>query len=496
MTNKQSDVSTTSSAYKVMEPRWALSDALLGGTETMRATGKTLLPQHPSESNTNYNNRLERATLLNVYEDTLNTLSGKPFAEDIGLGDDMPPAVMDICEDVDLQGNAIHAFGRDWFRMAWAKGFAHVLVDQPAPPATVDAEGNAVVRTLDDDRKEGVRPYWVLIRPENVLAAYGRSVNGREVLEHVRIQEETIERVGYDEVCVKRIRVLEPGRWELWEEKKGVNNKSEWSMVNEGQTGLDQIPLRTFYAGKKEGLMRCKPPLTDLAHLNITHWQSSSDQRNVLTVARFPILAGKGIEEGSKIEVGPNNFLTSTEGGEWYYVEHTGAAIEAGRKDLEDLENQMAMYGAEFLRKKSGGETATARALDSAENDSELGASAKAFKDVLEEVLQLTADWMNLETGGSVTLTSIDEEPAGAEAPTLDALAKARASRDISRVTYVGELKRRGVLSEDFDADEDEDAMADEKPTDGVDAMFQGGQGPGGLPTPPAQPPVDPEDAD
>lgn len=495
MSTNQADVSTPSSAYTVMKPRWDLDEALMGGTESMRAAGKQYLPQHPSESNKNYQNRLDRATLLNVYEDTVNTLSGKPFCEDIKLGEDVPEAIVELCEDVDLQGTALSPFCRNWFRMAWRKGFAHVLVDQPVGQKKTDDRGNERPRTLDDDRQEGIRPYWVLIRPENVLAAYGRMENGREVLEHVRILEESTERSGWTEKTVRRIRVLEPGVWELWKEEDAGGGKKKWVVEGRGLTGLTQVPMRTFYAGKRESLMLCKPPLTDLAHLNITHWQSSSDQRNVLTVARFPILAGKGIDDTAKVEVGPNNYLTSTETGEWYYVEHSGAAIEAGRKDLEDLENQMAMYGAEFLRKKPGGETATARALDSAENDSELGASAKDFKDLIEECLQLTAEWMGQETGGSVELTSIDEEPVAADQPILDALQKARAARDISREAYLTELKRRGALSEDFDIDEDKEKLDSEAPTDGLDGMFNAGNGPGGmLPGRPGNtPPVDEE---
>jgi hypothetical protein len=421
--------------------------------------------------------------LLNMFEDTLDTLTSKPFADEVVYGEDVPAAIVEqVLDDVDMQGSNLHAFSKSWFRQAFAKGLSHVLVDQPQKLPTVGADGAPRERTLEDDRKEGIRPYWVHIRPENLLAAYGTTVNGKEVLTHIRIREATVERRGFEEVHVERIRVLEPGRWELWELD---SDGKKWQKVDGGDTGLPAIPLVTFYAGEREGLMLCKPPLTDLAHLNIAHWQSSADQRNVLTVARFPILAGKGIDEDAKVEIGPNNYLTSTEGGEWYYVEHTGAAIEAGRKDLEALENQMASYGAEFLRQKPGGETATARALDSAENTSYLGDAVRRFEDSIAQALQFTADWMNLDQGGHVALTEIDEEPAGTEAPTLDTLTKARAARDLSRENYLLELKRRGVLCEDFDVEQNNEQLDHEAPTDGLGGMFGGGNGPG-MPGDPA----------
>lgn len=473
-TKKEADVSTPSTAHEAMAPYWAMAETLLGGTRALRGKGQDYLPQHEQESDKNYRNRLARATLLNMFESTLDTLSGKPFEDAITINEDVPPEISElILPDVDLQGTAIQPFCQEWFRMAWAKGQAHVLVDQGVAEKKFDGSGRERPRTLEDDRADGLRPYWVLIRPENLLAAFERVENGHRYLTHVRILEKTVEQQGFEEVEVNKIRVLEPGIWQLW---KMSDDGKKWVIEDQGTTGLGRITLTTFYAGKREGLMLCKPPLEDLAHLNITHWQSSADQRNVLTVARFPILAGKGVDADSKVTIGPNNYLTTTEGGEWYYVEHTGAAIEAGRKDLESLENQMASYGAEFLRQKSGDETATARALDSAETNSYLNMTAQRFQDCIAQVLQDTADWMALAEGGTVKLADFDDEPAGADAPSLTALKDARASRDLSRENYLIELKRRGVLNEDFDPEDNQEQLDQEVPSDGLGGMFGDGK--------------------
>jgi len=46
--------------------------------------------------------------------------------------------------------------------------------------------------------------------------------------------------------------------------------------------------------------MQAKPPLLDLAWLNVEHWQSASDQSNILHVARVPICSPR-ISEGGLI---------------------------------------------------------------------------------------------------------------------------------------------------------------------------------------------------
>lgn len=488
-TSKKANVATPSSAYQRMLPRWKMIDALLGGTEAMRAAQEEFLPQYDAESNKNYKNRLARATLFNMTEQTLNSLAGKPFEESIVLGDDVPMQIEDLAEDIDQQGSNLQAFCRAWFREAWAKGFSHVLVEHPTPESLEEGQ----TRTLADDREEGLRPYWVNIRPESVIAAYSQFLHGKEYLTHVRILETSTERDGWEETTKVRVRVLEPGIWQVWMPKEKGKEDKEWVIETEGATDLGYVPLVTFYTTKRDGLMECKPPLTDLAHLNVAHWQSSSDQRNVLTVSRFPILAGSGVPADYKIAVGPNNFLTTeAPEGKWYYVEHTGAAIAAGVTDLDSLENQMATYGAEYLRKKTGNETATGRALDSAEAVSYLGATVMDFQDAIELAMQYTADWLKLDIGGSVSINH-DMGLSETDASALDTLMKMRAARDISRKTLLGEMQNRSILSDDFDEEEDEELLAEEAKNSMGD-MFNGGNG---TQAPPGDDPnADPNDTD
>ena len=320
-------------------------------------------------------------------------------------------------------------------------------------------------RTLADDRAERRRPYWLLIKPENMIFAAAEVVNTpdgtKEVLTHVRIAEEITEQVGFAEVIKKRIRILEPGLFEVWEFQEDANSKDEeWKIIESGFTGIDFIPIVTFYSDR-QGLMLSKPPLEDLAHLNIRHWQSTADQINVLTVARFPIMAVAGAHDqgGSTMAIGPRQLMgTRDPNGRFYYVEHTGKSIEAGEKDLLTLEEQMSSYGSEFLRRKpskpGNPETATGRALDSAEATSPLQDMVVRFIDSVNTALKITAIWLNMDEGGTVTITT-DFGPEKVEAPDIEGLLQMRKNRDISRVAVIEEAKRRGLLAEDFNEEED-----------------------------------------
>ena len=64
----------------------------------------------------------------------------------------------------------------------------------------------------------------------------------------------------------------------------------------------------------------------ELGHLNVEHWQSSSDQQTILHVARVPLLFVIGVE--TPLTIGADSLITaSNPGAELKFVEHSGAAI-------------------------------------------------------------------------------------------------------------------------------------------------------------------------
>jgi hypothetical protein len=478
---KDDGPATVSAAYEYMLPRWKRIDDLLGGTATMRAAGETYLPMHPYETSDNYEKRLTRATLRNYTLRTLENLTAKAFKDPPKLGEDVEEPLKTLLTDVDQQGTDFVVFARAWFREALAKTVAYVLVDFSRTD-TIPRDQ----RTKADDEREGVRPFWRMYCPEDVLFQRKEKIDGAWKFTEVRLLErELVPDGAWGEKLALRIRVLRRGAFELYELRKKAKNskKAEWMLIDGGpmsNAGGD-VPFVDFYTAR-DGLGEGKPPLEDLAFINIEHWQSASDQRNILTVTRFPMLAvsGANAQESEKpVVIGPNKFLSVADpNGRIYYVEHAGRAIEAGAKDLEVLEDQMASYGAEFLRRRPGTASATGRVLDSAEAISPLQAMAIDFKDALERALQLTADWLNVKEAGSVTFQVKPDISLG-DGKDLDLIDAGRDRRDISRIAWINEMKRRDILPEEFDADKDKLEL-DKEPKDeepGVSMTLRTGRG-------------------
>jgi len=489
------DPSIPSAAYEAMSPVWQKIQTLLDGTPSMRAARQWTLPRHENESDGSYEERWQRATLLNMTSLTLDQWVGRPFSDPVKRSEDMPPEVDEWMDDVDLQGNNVTTFARQWFREGLAKGYAHVLIDFPE----VDKQG----RTAADDVRDNLRPFMSLIRPEGLIFAEVRKVSGKETLTHVRIVENQRKRVGFGEITEERIRIFDrilPGETpfsligfaeaqELTAESvkemetneperfnqinaPGVyvttwikNEDNDWIVEKNPRRieGIDEIPLVTFYSVPRDEFMVTKPPLEDLADLNVNWFQSNSDQNHILTVARFPILAATGVSEEGDITIGPKNALIDpNSGAKFMYVEHEGNAIEAGRKHEADLEEQMGHYGAQFMKKQSGNQTATARALDSAEATSPLQAGTMVFEDALNTATAFMGAWENIENVGTLEIVK-DFGPEELEGDDLNSLVKAREMGDISRPKFLQELHRRGGLADEFNFDENEAELKTEQ---------------------------------
>ena len=448
---KSNTVASTSAAYDEMMPRLLLGNTLIGGTESMRGAGKNYLPQYERESDAAYKVRLGSAILVNYYKQTINKMVGKVFEKPITLSQDMPEKYVDYLDDVNAMGDDINVWSQRVFKDAMSKGLVHCLVDMPTQNLPTQADVKAA----------NPRPYLNHIAPENLIAAYSETVNGVEKLTQIRVMEETTTVVGFEEVTTRQIRVIVPSQWFLYQQDS--KKKDTWDLVSEGEYDLDYIPLYTFYM-EREKFMVGTTPLRDLGHLNVSHWQKTSDKDNTIRVANFPMLAASGLSpQDSEVVVGPNQFLSTTRpDGLFYFVEHSGAAIGSAQKDIADLEAHMASVGMAVLKKRTGSVTATERAIDSSDETSELREASIRFSGFINNCIQSMANWMGEESAGTVSVNTKGLVLNDENGISPEVLLKMVLAKKISHKTFFSELQRRQAISDDLDFEEEQKNISDE----------------------------------
>jgi hypothetical protein len=241
-------------------------------------------------------------------------------------------------------------------------------------------------------------------------------------------------------------------------------------------TSLNEIPLVTLYTNRT-GFMTAKPFLMELAHLNIKHWQSQSDQDNILHVARVPVLAAIGVEgsigpDGATIPwtmtIGTSSATSLPPDGDLKYVEHTGAAVEAGRVSLQDLKDDMQISGAKLMDKqKQEAKTATQASEEAAQELSPLESMAKDLEDALNQLFHYFAMYTRDKTGGTVTVNGNFDIDYAAE-QNLTLLNSMTAAGNLSKQTMYEEAKRRGSITADHDWEEEKERIESQGPEPGT----------------------------
>jgi hypothetical protein len=459
-------VQDRSPAVDAMAQHWPLVEALLGGTSAMRAAKTQFLPKWPNEDQESYDMRVGTATLFPALARTISVMGGKPFSKQLVLSEETPEQIAEWLENADMQGNNLHSVLSDVFSECLGFGVCGILVDHGRKPDEV--------RTKEQEAQLGLRPYLVFIRHHQILGWKAERRNGALMLTQLRLAECLEEPDGaYGIKYRQRVRVLEPGRFELWQE--GEKKDDAWFLVDEGTTTLGIIPFVPFY-GKKLGLMEGVSPLLDLAHLNVKHWQSQSDQDTIIHVARVPILALIGAEQGipdgkggmtpgTQLTVGAKSAVSLPVGGDMKFVEHSGAAIDAGAKSLEALEAQMVTTGAELLVVKPGEAKSATQSNNEAEaNKSDLQRMVENAEDAADQVLQLMAMWVGEQDGGNVTLFKDFGAGSLSDASAQLVLSMQQGGL-ITKETALKEMQRRGTISPDVDPSDELEKVDSEGPS-------------------------------
>jgi hypothetical protein len=458
-TSDRSTVADPSNAWEEMEDDREICRALMGGTRRMREAGTKFLPREPGEDNDEYNARLERSFLFNGFKKTIKSLVGVAFNKPMEITTDHNVIMEDWRYNIDRKGRTLEEFSQQVLRNVLSEGVCYVWVDYPETAEGVSA---AEERALD------IRPYFVLIPAESVIYWDWQNWGPELVLAEIRIKEiELIPDGQYHKRAIDIIRqvllVTNPDTGERQVEwiKYAKNEKDAWTVYDQGVIRIDKIPIVAAY-GEQTGLFTADPPLMDLAWLNLEHWQSSSDQRNVLHIARVPFLFGRQLDPeeagseagGADISISIRRMITARgEQADIRWVEHSGASIAAGREDLKDKEQQMASLGIRYLMGQLPGDpTATQRVLDKVEHDSEMRTVTRNVMSALSEAFWLMGLYMDEEIVVELSLDASFEIiiASAQDVPTLLALAS---YLDAPPDFVLEELKRWGFLSPNLDVE-------------------------------------------
>ena len=331
MQRTQATVATPSAEVEAMADDLALIADVRAGLKAMRAKAGIYLPRYGAESAVEWRRRVACSPWRPEFNDVLLTLASKPFSRAVGFADGAPAPIVKFGYDVNGKGNSLHVFARKLFLDALANGVSLLLVDYPP----------VVARTLYDQKRLSLKPYWSHYPAESIIACRTERIGGVERIVHLRLRECVTEPDGpWGEKDIEQVRVLEPETWQTWRK----DAKGEWQLFQEGMIepsddGVRAVPL---FLGERLGAIRTRPPLRDLADMQIELFRALSRQEEILTYAGSPMLSASGVEppDKSQMSVGPKCCLFAPPNrdgahGKYEYIQPDAANLREIREHVE-----------------------------------------------------------------------------------------------------------------------------------------------------------------
>ena len=398
---------TRTRAVMDMVKGWEIMKAVTNGTEYLRDNSEAFLPLEPREDYTAYLSRVNRAVFSPYTQRLIRAATGLIMRKPITLiGDSYWTDV--FAKDVDGCGSDLDEYARRVLICSLTYGQSHILVDYPAPTGAL---------SLAEERAQNRRPYWIEIDPTNIYGwRLDREVNYGSLIQ-VRIAEKAVIPSGeFGEQVFDQVRVIEPGKFSIYRKvspKKdlinledtsyagnfdGPENEKDYELVDSGEFSLGEVPLVSIYSGKTDTLTS-KPPLLDIAYLNLAHFQRQADLIHSLHVASQPMLVLEGWDDQTKdMSISVNYAMATQPGNKVYYVEPASSAFEAQTNEIQELQLQMATLGISTLsQQKFVAESADARRLDRVDTNSMLSMVSLELEQKLQKVFNLSANYLGIE---------------------------------------------------------------------------------------------------
>ena len=423
------EIQQQNQAWRNMQTHWGLIEDLVDGSSKIRGKSRIYLKQEPREEDESYDVRLSRSVCPPYYLRIERMLAGMLTRKPVRLSD-VPDLIEEQLFDIDLEGNNLTNFVYNISRLCIRYGHIGVLVDAPA---------------------DGGRPYWIPYTPRDIIGWRTQIQNGKRVLTQLRLKERVVKPKGlYGEEIIEQIRLLEPNSFKLFQR----NNDGDFKQVEEGVTSLDFIPFSVAYSNKV-GIFESRPPLEDIAELNVKSYQIQSDYDNQLHISAVPMLAFYGFPAAAEeVSAGPNEALSLPEGSKAEYIEPNGNSFNAQSERIKQIEYQINELGlAAILGQKMSAETAQSLRIQRSQGDSTMMVLSQQIQDLVDNCLKFHAAFLKQSVAGTCFVNR-DFVDTSLEPAQVENLRKLYADGVIDQEELLKKLVEGEVLSEDFDVEE------------------------------------------
>jgi hypothetical protein len=407
-----------------------------------------------------YRNRVAKSELKNYFMKAVNFTIGQIFKKDIKVNNisDIEKSIIEFIgddtnigfnDDVDKKGSSLNQFAKSVFKSALVNPAAFVLVDSPSYEKTDKAiivDGKTLPNSKETEKEFGLNPYFVNIPFINVISCLtnfdsktGLNIEEFSFLDNKRLNSDgsyDYDIVTWTKDTISKISMV-----------KGVEKA-----LPESKNSLGFIPLSILVLGEKVTDYFGIAPLSDLADLNITHFQKQSEHNNMMGWVRQPTwhLSGLDKEWIKDNPIGCGTAVVTDNDGKMENVGIVATAESGSMDDLKHDEEYMESYTLSLL--ESGAvKTATATNAIVGSTTSSIRDWAQTFKDFLDDLYYNLLIVKQLNTNVLCDIFVNQEFSKPFDTETANFVQTAASAGRLSKETFLDIIKKWGMLPDDFD---------------------------------------------
>jgi hypothetical protein len=492
-------VSSFHPLYSEFYPKWERIRDVIAGEDKIKAQGEKYLPKLSGQTDDEFNAYKLRAEFFNATGRTQGGLLGLIFEKDPTVT--VPAECEEWLNDITLTGTTFF-------------GFAKHVTEQIVGPGRFGIY-------VDFDQDAG-RSYFVGYMTEQIINWRTERKKGKQFVTMV-VLKESVESVQADQFVAEvkeryRVLLLEDGVFKvrLYEKKQpselpkqGTEPTKRARTAQKARTGNDDELMKEFAKAAKKpdevpeegdftiteivpvirgtalkfipftfvGVTRNeaepeRPPLEDVATVNLSHYRTSADLEHGRHFTGLPTAWVAGFDTDEELRIGAATaWISKDPTAKAGFLEFTGQGLQALEKAVEQKETRMAVLGARLLeQQKKEAETAETLRLRQAGESSVLASIATTVGEALTAALRFLDYW---RTGGAELET--DPEKISAELNTnfievtltpqaITALVSAWQGKAISHLTLLHNFQKTGILPPEIDPEDEQARIDDEAP--------------------------------
>jgi hypothetical protein len=438
------DIKQTHPEYNTNIGKWKKLRNTVSGEDDIKKEGEIYLPKPSGMNTTEYDAYKTRAMFYGGTGRTIEGMTGLMFRIPVMYND----------KDVSNYGGLFGTTYGDIVHMAayevLVTGRCGVLVDYPE----VDTNG----MTMSELQAANIHPYAVVYKAEDII---NWEVDQKGILTDVVLQYQVIED-GEFITERKHLTIDESGTYNVITfrpSKNSVNNETEYVEVSRttplmnGST-MNRIPF-VFINTNTLSATVTKPPLLDLANVNISMYRNSADYEHGLHWVGLPTPIFKGAGD-AELRIGSATGINLPENGDAFMLEFTGQGLAQLNDSMVNKRSDMATLGSRMLAtEKKAVESAETAAIHRAGEAATLQTIANNVSRGMTIVLQIIVEWDGVEGAEDYTVTiNTDYNPAKIDAQTITALFQAVQGGRLAQEDFINALQNGELVDRDRDPQE------------------------------------------